>query len=50
LVKDLYWKTTLLLIGKISKVNKGSNDLWQTAVIDQMGDLSNISIVSIIVP
>jgi len=39
-----------LQVGKIFKINKESNELWQSAFIDPLGDLNNISIVSIIIP
>jgi rod shape-determining protein MreC len=39
-----------LQIGKIFEINKESNELWQSAFIDPMADLNNISIVSVILP
>ncbi len=39
-----------LQIGKIFKINKESNELWQSAFVDPLGDLNNISIVSVVVP
>lgn len=38
-----------LQIGKIFEINKESNELWQSASIDSMGDLNSLSIVSIII-
>lgn len=37
-----------LLIGQINKINKESNELWQSAIIEPLFDLDNISIVSVL--
>ncbi len=37
-----------LLIGKINKVNKESNELWQSAIIESLFNLDNVSIVSVL--
>jgi rod shape-determining protein MreC len=39
-----------LLIGQVVKVNKGSNDIWQSANIQPAANLDNLTIVSVIVP
>lgn len=39
-----------LLIGKISRVNKESNELWQNAVIEPMVDFGDLMMVSAIIP
>jgi len=39
-----------LVIGKVSEVNKESNELWQIATIEPIENLDNIVIVSIIIP
>jgi rod shape-determining protein MreC len=39
-----------LLIGQVVKVNKGSNDIWQSANIQPSANLDNLTIVSIIIP
>lgn len=39
-----------LVIGKVIEVNKESNDLWQSAVIEPLVDLETLSIVSILLP
>jgi len=39
-----------LLIGQVAKVNKGSNDIWQSANIQPSANLDNLPIVSIIIP
>jgi rod shape-determining protein MreC len=39
-----------LLIGQVAKVNKGSNDIWQSVNIQPSANLNNLTIVSIIIP
>lgn len=39
-----------LVIGKISEVEKGSNELWQSAVVEPLADLDDLSIVSVLLP
>lgn len=39
-----------LVIGKISQLDKASNELWQQAVVEVSADLDNLKIVSVIVP
>lgn len=39
-----------LLLGKISQVNKESNEIWQKAIIEPFIDYNNLSIVSVILP
>ncbi|OIO08747.1 rod shape-determining protein MreC [Candidatus Falkowbacteria bacterium CG_4_9_14_3_um_filter_36_9] len=39
-----------LVIGKVSKVNKENNELWQNAVIQPLINLDNLIIVSVILP
>jgi rod shape-determining protein MreC len=39
-----------LLIGQVAKVNKDSNDIWQSANIQPSANLDNLTIVSVIVP
>ena len=39
-----------LLIGQVAKVDRGSNDIWQSANIQPAANLDNLTIVSIIIP
>ncbi len=39
-----------LVLGKVSKINKESNELWQTAVVESSVDFDKVVIVSVIVP
>lgn len=39
-----------LVIGKISQLDKASNELWQQAVVEESADLDNLKVVSVIVP
>ena len=39
-----------LVIGKVSQIDKASNELWQEAVVEPSADLDNLKIVSVIVP
>jgi|WetSurMetagenome_2_1015567.scaffolds.fasta_scaffold313764_1 rod shape-determining protein MreC len=39
-----------LLIGQVAKVDKGSNDIWQSANIQPAANLDNLTIVSILLP
>ncbi|MBU0722463.1 rod shape-determining protein MreC [Patescibacteria group bacterium] len=39
-----------LIIGRVTKVNKENNEVWQTATIEPMVDLDTLSIVSILLP
>jgi rod shape-determining protein MreC len=39
-----------LVVGKISQVDKASNELWQEAVVEASADLDNLKIVSVIIP
>ncbi len=39
-----------LLIGQVAKVDKGSNDIWQSVNIQPAANLNNLTIVSVIVP
>jgi rod shape-determining protein MreC len=39
-----------LLIGQVAEVDKGSNDIWQSANIQPAANLDNLTIVSVIVP
>ncbi|HTX86704.1 MAG TPA: rod shape-determining protein MreC, partial [Candidatus Nanoarchaeia archaeon] len=39
-----------LLIGQVAKVDKGSNDIWQSANIQPAADLNNLTIVSVLIP
>ena len=39
-----------LVIGRVTKVNKENNEVWQTATIEPLIDLDNLSIVSILLP
>lgn len=39
-----------LVIGKVSQLDKASNELWQQAVVEVSADLDNLKIVSVIVP
>lgn len=38
-----------LLIGKINKINKESNELWQSAIIEPLFNLDDVSIVSVLI-
>jgi rod shape-determining protein MreC len=37
-----------LVIGKVTKVDKVSNELWQSAIIEPLVDLDNLSIVAVL--
>jgi rod shape-determining protein MreC len=39
-----------LLIGQVAKVDRGSNDIWQSANIQPAANLDNLTIVSVLVP
>ena len=39
-----------LVIGRVTKVSKENNEVWQTATIEPLIDLDNLSIVSILLP
>ena len=39
-----------LVVGNISEVRKESNELWQSAIIEPMLDMDELTIVSIIIP
>ena len=39
-----------LVIGRVTKVNKENNEVWQTAVIEPLVSLNALSIVSILLP
>jgi rod shape-determining protein MreC len=39
-----------LLIGQVAKVDKGSNDIWQSANVQPAANLDNLTIVSVIIP
>ncbi len=39
-----------LVIGKISKINRESNELWQSATVEPLADLENLNIVSVVKP
>jgi len=39
-----------LVIGRVTKVSKENNEVWQTAIIEPMVDLDTLSIVSILLP
>ncbi len=39
-----------IVIGKISKVEKESNELWQSATIEPLADLDELIIVSVLLP
>lgn len=39
-----------LIIGRVTKVSKENNEVWQTATIEPMVDLDALSIVSILLP
>jgi rod shape-determining protein MreC len=39
-----------LLIGQIAKVDRGSNDIWQSANIQPAANLDNLTIVSVLIP
>jgi rod shape-determining protein MreC len=39
-----------LLIGQVAEVDKGSNDIWQSANIQPSANLDNLTIVSVIIP
>jgi len=39
-----------LLLGRVSQVDKASNELWQQAIIKPLGQLSNLSLVSVLLP
>lgn len=39
-----------LLIGRVIKVERKSNDVWQSAVIEPLVDAENLNIVSVIIP
>ncbi|MFH1412652.1 MAG: rod shape-determining protein MreC [bacterium] len=37
-----------MILGKVSQINKESNELWQNAIIDPLADLDNLLIVSVL--
>lgn len=39
-----------IVIGRVSKVEKESNELWQSAVIEPLADLDELIIVSVLLP
>jgi len=39
-----------MIIGKISSINKESNEIWQSAIIDPYADTGGSTIVSILIP
>lgn len=39
-----------LVIGKVSQLDKASNELWQQAVVEASADLDNLKIVAVIIP
>jgi len=39
-----------LVIGRVAKINKENNEVWQSATIEPMVDLDNLSVVSILLP
>jgi rod shape-determining protein MreC len=39
-----------LVIGRVTKINKENNEVWQSATIEPMVDLDNLSVVSILLP
>jgi rod shape-determining protein MreC len=39
-----------LLIGQVVKIDKGSNDIWQSANIQPAANLDNLTIVSVLIP
>jgi len=39
-----------LVIGRVTKVSKENNEVWQTATIEPMVDLDGLSIVSVLLP
>jgi rod shape-determining protein MreC len=39
-----------LVIGRVAKVNKGSNEIWQSANIDPLANFDDLLIVSVIIP
>jgi rod shape-determining protein MreC len=39
-----------LIIGKVTEVNKESNELWQSAVIEPLVDMDELIIVSVLIP
>lgn len=39
-----------LVIGRVTFVNKESNELWQTATIEPLADLDDLTIVSVLMP
>ena len=39
-----------LVIGRVSKVEKESNELWQSAVIEPIANLDELIIISVLLP
>lgn len=39
-----------LVIGKVSRISKESNELWQNATLESLADVENLTIVSILLP
>lgn len=39
-----------LVIGRVSQLDKASNELWQQAVVEASADLDNLKVVSVIIP
>ncbi len=39
-----------LLIGRVKEVEKGSNEVWQEAIIESSADLDSLTIVSVLLP
>jgi len=39
-----------LVIGRVSQIDKASNELWQEVIVEPATDLDNLKIVSVIVP
>ncbi|MBU2416305.1 rod shape-determining protein MreC, partial [Patescibacteria group bacterium] len=37
-----------LVIGKITRINKNNNEVWQNAIIEPLADLDNLIIVSVL--
>lgn len=39
-----------LVVGKVTEVNKDSNELWQNAIIEPLSDFSKLTIVAVLLP
>ena len=39
-----------LVIGRVSQIDKASNELWQQAVVEPAADLDNLKVVAVVIP